>query len=237
MTKTLAQLITENKELLSRLSETEEMLVAIRNGELDAIVVSGTKGEQIYSISSAETPYGTFVEEMNEGALTLTKDGVIIFCNKKFAKLVKEPIERVMGSSFKNFLAPVDRPKFDRLLARLAKKKNDVMILSLSDSLYLKLSFLLLPSYLKGDHCILIATDISEIKLGEKKLLELQDLLEKKLDVIQRLRLQLIDKNIDNEVEIGKIKKTNKKLVKEIAKDKLIETELKLKQKQKKATT
>jgi PAS domain S-box-containing protein len=213
------------------------MLDAIRNGEMDAIVVSGTKGEQVYSISSPETPYRTFVEEMNEGALTLTKDGVIIYCNKKFAKLVKEPIEHVMGSSFKYLLAPADQPKFDRLLARLAKKKNDVLILSLTDSLYLKLSFLLLPSYLKGDHCILIATDISEIKLGEKKLLELQELLVKKLDVIQRLRLQLIDKKIENEVEIREIKKTNKNLVKEIAKYKLIETELKYKLRQKKAAT
>ncbi|MGA3014075.1 MAG: PAS domain-containing protein [Bacteroidales bacterium] len=237
MTKTIAQLTTENKELHSRLSETEEMLDAIRNGEMDAIVVSGTKGEQVYSISSPETPYRTFVEEMNEGALTLTKDGVIIYCNKKFAKLVKEPIEHVMGSSFKYLLAPADQPKFDRLLARLAKKKNDVLILSLTDSLYLKLSFLLLPSYLKGDHCILIATDISEIKLGEKKLLELQELLVKKLDVIQRLRLQLIDKKIENEVEIREIKKTNKNLVKEIAKYKLIETELKYKLRQKKAAT
>jgi hypothetical protein len=72
MTKTIEQLIIENEELHSRLSETEETLLAIRNGEMDAIVVSGKKGEQVYSLSSAETPYRTFVEEMNEGALTLT---------------------------------------------------------------------------------------------------------------------------------------------------------------------
>jgi len=236
MTKTIEQLIIENEELHSRLSETEETLVAIRNGEMDAIVVSGANGEQVYSISSAETPYRTFVEEMNEGALTLTKDGIIIFCNKRFAKLVNEPIERVIGSSFKHFLAPNDQSKFDYLLASLTKNKNDVLIISLTDKLYLKLSFLLLPSYLQGDHCILIATDISEIILAEKKLLELHHLLEKKLDVIQRLRMQLIDKKIDNELEITKIKKTNKKLVKEITKHKLIETELKQKLKQKKAT-
>jgi hypothetical protein len=67
MTKTKEQLIIENEELHSRLDETEEALIAIRSGEVDAIVVSGTKGEQVYSISSAETPYRTFIEEMNEG--------------------------------------------------------------------------------------------------------------------------------------------------------------------------
>jgi two-component system, OmpR family, phosphate regulon sensor histidine kinase PhoR len=231
MNKTIEQLIIENEELHSRLSETEETLMAIRNGEIDAIVVSGKKGEQVYSISSAETPYRTFVEEMNEGALTLTKDGIIIYCNKRFAKLVNKPIERVVGSTFKHFISHDDQSKFDQLLAHLSNNKNDVLIVSLTDSLYLKLSFLLLPSYLQGDHCILIATDISEIKLAEKKLLELHHSLEKKLYVIQQLRMRLIDNKIDNELESTKIKRTNKKLVKEIEKHKLIVAELKAKQK------
>jgi PAS domain S-box-containing protein len=231
MTRTKEQLIIENEELHSRLSETEETLIAIRNGEMDAIVVSGKKGEQVYSISSAETPYRTFVEEMNEGALTLTKDGTIIYCNKRFAKLLNKPIEKVIGSSLKHFIAPNYQLKLDRLLAGLTKNKEDVLIISLTDSLYLKLSFLLLPSYLQGDHCILIATDISEIKLAEKQLLELHHLLANKLDVIQRLRMQLIDEKMDNELEISKLKKTNKKLVQEIAKHKPIEPALKRKQK------
>jgi hypothetical protein len=74
------------------------------------------------------------------------------------------------------------------------------------------------------------------MKKEEKKLLELSCLLEKKLDVIQRLRMQLIDKKIDTEVEIKKIKITNKKLAKEIARHKLVEAELRQKLRQKKAT-
>jgi two-component system CheB/CheR fusion protein len=238
MTKTKEQLIVENEELHSRLVETEEMLIAIRSGEVDAIMVSGSKGEQVYSISSAETPYRTFIEEMNEGALTITKDGIILFCNKRFAELVKEPIERVIGSYFNHFIAPNDKSKFDYLLAHLATNKNGALIISLANSFYLKLSFLLLPSYLQGDQCILLATDITEIKRGEKKLLELHYLLEQKLDVIQRLRMQLIDKKIDDKVEINKLKITNKKLVKEITRQKLVEAELKKRQKlkHKKAT-
>lgn len=131
MTKTKKQLIIENEELHSRLTETEETLIAIRNGEMDAIVVSGTKGDQIYSISSAETPYRTFIEEMNEGAVTLTKEGLILFCNERFAELVHKPIERVIGSYLKHFIAPNDKSKFDYLLAQLTQNKNDVLIISL----------------------------------------------------------------------------------------------------------
>ena len=238
MTKTKKQLIIENEELHSRLTETEETLIAIRNGEMDAIVVSGTRGDQVYSISSAETPYRTFLEEMNEGAVTLTKEGLILFCNERFAELVHKPIERVIGSYLKHFIAPNDKSKFDYLLAQLTQNKNDVLIISLINSLYLKLSFHLLPSYLQGDNCILIATDISELKKKENELLELHRLLEQKLNIIERLRMQLIDKKIDDELEINQLKITNKKLVKEITKHKLVEAELKQKPKlkQKKAT-
>jgi len=237
MTKTKEQLISENEELHSRLNETEEALISIRSGEVDAIVISGAKGEQVYSLSSAETPYRTFIEKMSEGAVTLSKEGIIIYCNQRFAEFVYEPIERVISSYFKRFIVPNDKSKFDKLFAQNTHNKNNVLIISLINSLYLKLSFQLLPAYLQGDYCILVATDITEIKKEEKKLLELHSLLEKKIDVIQRLRMQLIDKKIDLKVEINKLLITNNKLVREIARHKLVEAELKQKLKHKKATT
>jgi PAS domain S-box-containing protein len=235
-TKTKEQLIIENEELQSRLVETEEALIAIRSGEVDAIVVPGKKGEQVYSISSAETPYRTFIEEMDEGAVTLSKEGLIIYCNQRFAELVDEPIERVIGTNFKRFIVPNDRAKFDKSLAQLSHNKN-VLIISLINSLFLKLSFHLLPSYLQGDYCILVATDVSEMKKEEVKLLKLSGLLEKKLDLIQHLRMQLIDKKIDQKVEINKLKLANKKLIRDITRHKVVETELRQKLKKMKATT
>jgi two-component system phosphate regulon sensor histidine kinase PhoR len=236
MTKTKEQLIVENDQLHSLLTESQETLSAIQRGDVDAIVVSGTKGEQVYSISSAETPYRTFIEEMNEGAVTLSREGIIIYCNQRFADFVREPIERVIGSYFKRFIVPNDKSKFENLLAHQTDNRNNVLIISLVSSLYLKLSVQILPAYLQGDYCILVATDISEMKKEEKKLLELSLLLEKKLDVIQRLRMQLVDSAIDLKVEINKFSQTNKKLVKEIARHKLVETALKQELKQKKST-
>jgi len=237
MTKTKEQLISENEELHSRLAETEEALIAIRSGEVDAIVISGAKGEQVYSLSSAETPYRTFIEKMSEGAVTLSKEGIIIYCNQRFAEFVHEPIERVIGSYFKRFIVSNDKSKFDKLFSQHTHNKNNVLIISLTNSLYLKLSFQLLPAYLQGDYCILVATDISEMKKEEKKLLELHSLLEKKLDVIQRLRMQLIDKKIDLKIEINKLQITNNKLVREITRQKLVEAELKQMLMHKKAKT
>ena len=70
--------------------------------------ISGRKGEQVYSVSSAETPYRTFIEEMSEGAVTLTKEGTILYCNQRFAEIVQSPYEKVIGSSLKSFITPDD---------------------------------------------------------------------------------------------------------------------------------
>ena len=222
MTKTKEQLIIENEELHSRLAETEEALIAIRSGEVDAIVISGAKGEQVYSLSSAETPYRTFVEKMNEGAVTLSKKGIILYCNQRFAELVHEPIERVIGTYFKRFIVPNEIVKFNNLFARQTHNKNNVLIISFNNSLFLKLSLQLLPPYLQGDYCILVATDISEMKKKEQKLLVLHRFLEQKVDIIQRLRMQLIDRKIELKAEVDKLKISNNKLSKEIAKHKLV---------------
>src|SRR4030043_230709 len=141
MTRTKEQLIIENKELHSRLVEIEEALTAIRNGEVDAIMVSGKKGEQVYSVSSAETPYRTFIEEMSEGAVTLTKEGTILYCNQRFAEIVQSPYERVIGSSLKHFITPDDNAKLDYFLTQPAHGKHDVLIVSLKNTVYLRLSF------------------------------------------------------------------------------------------------
>ncbi|MBK7031543.1 MAG: PAS domain-containing protein [Bacteroidales bacterium] len=118
MHKTQKQLIIENEELRSRLIEIEEAISAIRNGEVDAIMVSGQKGEQVYSVSSAETPYRTFIEEMSEGAVTLTKEGTILYCNPRFADIVQYPYEKVIGSSLKRFITPNDNSKLEDFLAQ-----------------------------------------------------------------------------------------------------------------------
>lgn len=236
MTKTREQLISENEELHARLVESEEALAEIRGGEVDAIVVKGRKGEQVYSFSSAEAPYRTFIEEMDEGAVTLSGEGLVIYCNRKFTELVNEPVERVIGSYFTRFIVSNDRSRFEKLLSRKEQNNNNVLIVALLNSLYLKLSFHILPAYLQGDNCILVATDVTEIKKEEKKLRDLSRLLEQKLQIIQQLRMQLIEKKIDTEVEIKKLKSTNKKLSQEIDRNKLVEAGLRQKLQDKQLT-
>ena len=216
--KTKEQLIFENQELHSRLVEIEEALAAIRNGEVDAIMVSGRQGEQVYSVSSAETPYRTFIEEMSEGAVTLTKEGTILYCNQRFAEIVQSPYESVVGSSLKHFIAPDDNSKLDHFLSQMTLDKHDVIIVSLTNTLYLRLSIHLLPPYLQGDNYILIATDITDLKKKENELKEMIVMLVNHIKVLRELRIENINDTLDVEGRKNKLEIANEKLYKEITK-------------------
>ena len=88
------------------------MLRAIRQGEIDALVVEGAGGNQVYTLHSAEEPYRNLVEQMQEGAVVLTGRGDILYANARFAALVGEPLESVVGSRIDRFVQPVRQGRF-----------------------------------------------------------------------------------------------------------------------------
>jgi len=102
----------ENGALREKLREAEETLEAIRNGDVDAVVVSGTDDvPRVYTLETADQTYRLLVEEMQEGALTLTRRGDILYCNRRLAKLVETEPERVIGGTLARFIAGSDWPK------------------------------------------------------------------------------------------------------------------------------
>jgi len=96
--------------------ETEETLRAIQTGEVDALVVSTAQGEQVFTLKGADYTYKVLIENMNEGALTMTKEGVIIYANKSFARMVETPLERVMGSLITDFIDAGNREDLQNFL-------------------------------------------------------------------------------------------------------------------------
>ena len=83
--KSQEELLTELQTLRLRLEEAEETLRAIAAGEVDALVVDGPDGEQIFTLQGADHPYRLMVENMREGALTINHEGIIVYCNDSFA--------------------------------------------------------------------------------------------------------------------------------------------------------
>src|SRR3984893_16734327 len=116
------------RSLTERLTEAEETLRAVRSGEIDAFIVQGPEGEQVYTLRSAEQPYRNLVEDMLEGAAILTTDGDIAYCNKRFAELVAVPLEEAVGGCMERFVNPVDRHAYRSLLAAGSGKRRTKLI-------------------------------------------------------------------------------------------------------------
>lgn len=111
-------LARENAELRARLAELEGALDAIRNGAADALVVEGENGKQLFTRFSAERSYRNLVEDMGEGAITLAADGTILYCNQRFAEMLKTAIEKVIGSPITAWVALTDRKVLQALLQK-----------------------------------------------------------------------------------------------------------------------
>lgn len=103
--KTYDQLVKENESLLWKLEEATEIIHAIRTGQIDALVVKGKNGHELYTLKTADQTYRVFIEKMNEGAVTLNEEGIILYCNSMFASMVDLPLSKVIGLSFKKFIA------------------------------------------------------------------------------------------------------------------------------------
>jgi formate hydrogenlyase transcriptional activator len=112
------QPLDELQDITSRMMAAEETLRAILSGEVDGLVVSAAEGDRVFTLSGAEHPYRVMVETMNEGAATLASDGTILFCNQRFADIVKGSLEKVIGSSIYHYVSSTDLPLFEALVER-----------------------------------------------------------------------------------------------------------------------
>jgi signal transduction histidine kinase len=136
-------------ELCVRLAEAEETLRAIRDGEVDAVVVTGEEGHEVLTLDRIGYAYRVLIESMEDGALVLTEDGTVLFSNQRFAEMVQCPVTGVIGSAFQRYLPPVDVATFKSVLQRAGAAPAKVQItLCLTDGsrLAARLTLCLLPT-------------------------------------------------------------------------------------------
>ncbi|MDB6148478.1 MAG: sensor hybrid histidine kinase, partial [Spartobacteria bacterium] len=170
--QTNEQLTDEVADLRIRLAEGSETLRAIRNGEVDGVLVQGAQGDQLFTLKGVDDPYRVLIEEMNQGAVTLSPDGSILYCNRRFADLLKRPPEKIVGCAFDAFVAPTERAGFAALLQ--AGRTNDSageITLRAGDASAVPLQLALGPLPFESAAAIcLIATDIRESREKEARL-------------------------------------------------------------------
>jgi PAS domain S-box-containing protein len=120
----------EIAQLRARLQEAEETLDAIRQGEVDALVVGGPSGTRVYTLENADRPYRALVEKMQEGAVTLSQEGTILYCNERFAALVGITREDILGSKIELLLSPREWTIFSGLLKQGTSSGSELTLIS-----------------------------------------------------------------------------------------------------------
>jgi diguanylate cyclase (GGDEF)-like protein/PAS domain S-box-containing protein len=94
----VTQVRHELADALERLVEYEQALRAISQGEVDALVIGSTPGEeQIFTLSGADRAYRHFVENMSDGAATVSIDGIVLYANQALADLLGTSCEQIVG--------------------------------------------------------------------------------------------------------------------------------------------
>jgi len=84
-------------ELRRQIHDLQAALGAISSGGVDAVVVGPAGEEQVYTLDSADRPYRVIVENMGEGAATVSDNGVVLYANDRFAELLDRERASLIG--------------------------------------------------------------------------------------------------------------------------------------------
>ncbi|MEG4489968.1 PAS domain S-box protein [Microcoleus sp. D3_18_C4] len=178
-------------EVQERLNVAEETLQAIRSGEVDAVVVSMQGGERVFTLQGADYVYQCLVEQMGEGAATVSSEGLILYCNKRLSELLNCPLKNLIGSQLETFIDHHNKKSFLLLLQQVQPGKSINRELSLlpatgNKEVPVKLSV----KQVQIDEILvnsIIVTDITESKIKEAA--KLSHILNSAIAVIKNFRL------------------------------------------------
>ena len=115
-TKTYEELESEIQELKYSLEQAMDTIEAIQTGQIDALVVKEKDGHRLYTLKTADQTYRVFIEKMNEGALTINKDGIILYSNARLASMLNLPLGKVIGTKFTEFVPTEKRSELELLI-------------------------------------------------------------------------------------------------------------------------
>lgn len=160
-------------ELTARLEDAEATLSAIRGGEVDAVIVAGPAGNQVFTLEGAEHAYRVFLEDMGDGAVTLSQEGLILFANRRFADIVGAPLQQVIGSAIFRFLSPSDGMTFRDSLATAMRAgiRSEASFETPRGSVPALLSLTALPDSDPPALCMVV-TDLTERARAHQELLD-----------------------------------------------------------------
>lgn len=226
------ELRRELEETRARLAEARDALEAIRNGEVDGLVMAGPEGRRIFTLDGAQEPYRLLIEQMSEGAMTLSADETVLYANETFARLLQTPLERVIGANLRTFVVPADQPGLARLLesGRRGSSSGEMSVLA-GDGAIVPLRFGVSPLRSDPDALVcVVATDLSAVRQKENELSalhrELEQRVERRTSELAVSRLAALNMMEESNDARHAAEATNARLTEEIQRREQLEQEL-----------
>jgi PAS domain S-box-containing protein len=159
-------------DLVLPITEAQEMLCAIRNGEVDALVVSDGGRQQVFVLKGADHAHRILLETLNEGAATIAADATILYANRMLAELLGQRLERVLGVPLTRFVKGDDAIRFAAVLAAAShgRSKGEVSLVSAGGTLVpVMLSMSAAGEGLNESYTVVV-TDLTALKQAQAAL-------------------------------------------------------------------
>jgi len=187
--KHISTLLSEIDELRQQLSEANEVITAIRDGDVDALVLQKDGLPHVYSLESSDYTYRILIEKFGEGALSISDEGLILYCNDYFSRLTGIPANKVIGTFFHSYVdserefqmlkaALINGPSKGEIILNIGGKKLPVYV-SLTD---------LHPNVAAIG---VVVTDLTEKRKHEEALVTYQRQLEIKVNELNQTNANL----------------------------------------------
>lgn len=187
----IAALLAEIESLKEELYESNSIVNAIKQGDVDALVVSSNGVPEIYSLETADYTYRLLIEKFGQGALSISRKGLILYCNEYFSKLVGIPSEKIIGNYLSEYF--ISSSQFVSIIEALRYGITTHEILFKSEN-----EKKIFPAYIAltdlepaVEAIGIVITDLTEKKKNEEALLRHQTELEEKIHELNKTNRNL----------------------------------------------
>ena len=178
--KSTKQLLEIIADLQGQLSESQQLIDAIKAGEVDAFALRKENKSEIFTLQSGDYAYRILVENFSEGALNLADDGLIVYTNTYFHKLLNLPYDAVIAKSIFHFIHKDSIELFEKILKKGIENedKGEINLCAGEKIIPVYVSLTSLHPVLQSVG--MLVTDLSEKKISEKNLAHINQQLEDK---------------------------------------------------------
>lgn len=187
--RNIESLLAEIASLKESLYESNSIINAIKQGDVDALVVHNNGVPQLYSLETADYTYRLLIEKFKQGALSISRDGLILYCNDYFSQLVNLPSEKIIGTYLNEYF---DNPSlFVQLIEALKYGISTHEILLKSDNTTFPAYIALTDLEPAVEAIGIVITDLTEKKKHEETLFRHHYELEGKINELNSTNLNL----------------------------------------------